>query len=114
MRISDWNSDVCSSDLYDGCVIGEDADNVGPSFDLAVKPFQWIRAGNLRPMFFCEGCVGEEVFARDIHHFGEFGRARSEELRVGTTCVCTCSSRWSPYYYNQNTTATFAPNNALR
>src|SRR3546814_20676022 len=83
MRISDWNSDVCSSDLYDGCVIGEDADNVGPSFDLAVKPFQWIRAGNLRPMFFCEGCVGEDVFARAIHHFGEFGRAFTPGIGAG-------------------------------
>src|SRR3546814_13762415 len=29
---------------------------------------------------------------------------RSEERRVGTECVSTCRSRWSPYYSKQNTT----------
>src|SRR3546814_11446126 len=28
---------------------------------------------------------------------------RSEERRVGTECVRTCRSRWSPYPYKQNT-----------
>src|SRR3546814_20787577 len=27
---------------------------------------------------------------------------RSEERRVGTECVSTCRSRWSPYHYKQN------------
>src|SRR3546814_16646024 len=26
------------------------------------------------------------------------GQCRSEERRVGTECVSTCSSRWSPYH----------------
>src|SRR3546814_15931240 len=29
-------------------------------------------------------------------------RFRSEERRVGTECVSTCRSRWSPYHYKQN------------
>src|SRR3546814_14275940 len=28
--------------------------------------------------------------------------ARSEERRVGTECVSTCRSRWSPNHYNKN------------
>src|SRR3546814_18734745 len=32
------------------------------------------------------------------------GRSRSEERRVGTECVSTCRSRWSPYHETINTT----------
>src|SRR3546814_12132551 len=32
------------------------------------------------------------------------GLARSEERRVGTECVSTCRSRWSPYYEKKDKT----------
>src|SRR3546814_19253431 len=31
------------------------------------------------------------------------GIHRSEVRRVGTGCVCTCSSRWLPSHYNKHT-----------
>src|SRR3546814_21189892 len=107
MRISDWSSDVCSSDLI-------------------VHP--WTGEGH----FYCQkGCEA------DLHELADFyesvwqGRdppdlkadigaylgyseadltlwanggyrflppVRSEERRVGKECVSTCRSRWSPYH----------------
>src|SRR3546814_7392515 len=71
MRISDWSSDVCSSDL--GLSAGPGPVGLGV-------------AGPLRPPSATEG------------RRGDFGWARSEERRVGKECVSTCRSRWSPYH----------------
>src|SRR3546814_11374261 len=70
MRISDWSSDVCSSDLG----TSDPGKNIG-------------RDGSVRWL---------AVFQRrqpDAH------TRRSEERRVGKECVSTCRSRWSPYHY---------------
>src|SRR3546814_14274746 len=37
---------------------------------------------------------------QELRH-GMTGFRRSEERRVGKECVCTCSSRWSPYHYHK-------------
>src|SRR3546814_16836636 len=34
---------------------------------------------------------------------------RSEERRVGTECVSTCRSRWSPYHYKNKLTKSTMP-----
>src|SRR3546814_4950845 len=72
MRISDWSSDVCSSDLQ------------GPR---PRAPGGREQAGRR-----LEGGVV-------LVHQGEPRRSRfrSEERRVGKECVSTCRSRWSPY-----------------
>src|SRR3546814_4510593 len=75
MRISDWSSDVCSSDLAPER--GELAIDVGAL--VAV----------LRAAHPVDG-VGSVLFA-------DFQK-RSEERRVGKECVSTCRSRWSPYH----------------
>src|SRR3546814_1870738 len=78
MRISDWSSDVCSSDLprqRRQCVF-DFLDGAQNHF-LPGEVF-FPRAG------FCD---------RDIRL-----EARSEERRVGKECVSTCRSRWSPYH----------------
>src|SRR3546814_10890913 len=79
MRISDWSSDVCSSDLRvimfgDGGLVGGDD----------------LRAGTQRRA---------EQFGRIIRAAEQFDDeiGRSEERRVGKECVSTCRSRWSPY-----------------
>src|SRR3546814_14024271 len=95
MRISDWSSDVCSSDLLHAL------DNVQLELD----------AGGLLD--------GDHAFLADLlHSFGDLaaddliaiGRddtdlgdlvIRSEERRVGKECVSKCRSRWSPYHYNK-------------
>src|SRR3546814_19414840 len=87
MRISDWSSDVCSSDLHQQDMV------------------RAIAAGSLKP-------VVDRVFpfAEIGHAFrhqearGHFGKiCRSEERRVGKECVSTCRSRWSPYHYKKTT-----------
>src|SRR3546814_2573901 len=69
MRISDWSSDVCSSDLT---ARRRNARSVGD------RNGQGVRAGDPPP---CRAPHG-----------------RSEERRVGKECVSTCRSRWSPYH----------------
>src|SRR3546814_4175858 len=82
MRISDWSSDVCSSDLLDG----DAADSGGGTRDGAVL-CEGQSAGQSATGE-CKGCArigGSELL-----------RIRSEERRVGKECVSTCRSRWSP------------------
>src|SRR3546814_20578362 len=97
MRISDWSSDVCSSDLdlsidtglhilrqqasaaimdpgaideERGVIKGEERLRNSPAAIVGVKQLEIIAAGTLLP--------------------------RSEERRVGQECVSTCRSRGSP------------------
>src|SRR3546814_1989228 len=86
MRISDWSSDVCSSDLQ---VVA----------DRREAEAQVIRRHRIAR------CLD------DRRHRARLGRPealaklaldiaepeRSEERRVGKECVSTCRSRWSPY-----------------
>src|SRR3546814_5339049 len=84
MRISDWSSDVCSSDL-------EWRDSIR---ELASCPNVTIKLGGL----------GMPLTGFDFHErretvrSSELAEARSEERRVGKECVRTCRSRWSPYH----------------
>src|SRR3546814_2928519 len=85
MRISDWSSDVCSSDLVEQIV--------RPALD---------------PPRVTGGEQVGDLIGRDGEHAGEvptgegedagLPSVRSEERRVGKECVSTCRSRWSPYH----------------
>src|SRR3546814_9238758 len=87
MRISDWSSDVCSSDLH---VAWEDvgahqfADCIAVFEHAMLERF--VVAGFFR--------VGQP----DIERHHATLDVRSEERRVGKECVSTCRSRWSPYH----------------
>src|SRR3546814_4405903 len=88
MRISDWSSDVCSSDLLPKRLLPAFAFRL--FFD-ACRLSRWPLAGckTGRPL------VGTSSDTRrGIHH----GHQRSEERRVGKECASTCRSRWSPYH----------------
>src|SRR3546814_5595548 len=95
MRISDWSSDVCSSDLE----INRSAYALSAT-NLLLHGFDHsrIRYGNsLRdPKFVREGELErfDVVVANPPFSMSE----RSEERRVGKECVSTCRSRWSPYH----------------
>src|SRR3546814_12039580 len=87
MRISDWSSDVCSSDL------GDDADDAAlhrPG-EHADRPGSRSGAGDRRG----RAAGGVVPGCRPV--FANAGR-RSEERSVGKECVSTCRSRWSPYH----------------
>src|SRR3546814_12533346 len=111
MRISDWSSDVCSSDL----LAGPGTQRVAAPLDrvqhrpgeAAVDPGAQPRHMHLDPVG-----AGVEVdppygleqgLARDraTGHAREIGEqvefARSEGRRGGTEGGSTCRSRWSPY-----------------
>src|SRR3546814_7487792 len=76
MRISDWSSDVCSSDLLDTC----------PQAALANYPD--IVKQHL-------GIPDDQVVACGISiGYQDPAEPRSEERRVGKECVSTCRSRW--------------------
>src|SRR3546814_13791380 len=84
MRISDWSSDVCSSDL---CFL----------FLIAVL----LNGGLKYIVNLYTGRVAEALVRRlrlTVHR-----EWRSEERRAGKVCVSTCRSRWSPYHSKKNT-----------
>src|SRR3546814_1992960 len=113
MRISDWSSDVCSSDL-----------NACGNLQNLLKPsrsdrMQGARSGRFRHpasrALHTHACcgAGTAVYMRvheDSEHRATMYRTyecrgrmdaqerRSEERRVGKECVSTCRSRWSPYH----------------
>src|SRR3546814_10944722 len=100
MRISDWSSDVCSSDLALLLVhvelepaallhrVAQLAEGVG-QLDAAgeqLEPFRQPRIARLRAG---QRRLGTRIVVED---------GRSEERRVGKECVSTCRSRGSPYH----------------
>src|SRR3546814_7074831 len=87
MRISDWSSDVCSSDLRAVTAIDDDDGWIDPRDGLQ-RPTDLIDMLHL--VMEDVGMVGA-IAAHARQH-------RSEERRVGKECVSTCSSRWSPYH----------------
>src|SRR3546814_2083156 len=101
MRISDWSSDVCSSDLCTG------------SRPTAATAGRSIEArGDLRSPRRYDGADDAPRLhqAADCRHMSEDANdtsapasrisstQRSEERRVGKECVRTCRSRWSPLH----------------
>src|SRR3546814_14492464 len=103
MRISDWSSDVCSSDLMlalqhlqAGTAAIVVQTTVPFSALLAWAVFGdrlgWRRAAGMAVAFAGIALiVGEPRVAERIDMVGS-----SEERRVGKECVSTCRSRWSP------------------
>src|SRR3546814_13743381 len=121
MRISDWSSDVCSSDLLALRLI----DQPGAPVDQPQREVRFALpriAENQHPAIARRDAAG-----MDVDDFGSgparkhgarltgaeagpqgdkltlpvakpWGGGRSEERRVGKECVSTCRSRWSPYH----------------
>src|SRR3546814_8984581 len=90
MRISDWSSDVCSSDLFDVLLkeYHEHAEVV--RFLEQLKEFTIRSADMLRAQ-------SEQAVPPSLPSAVEAVPPRAEERRVGKACVGTCRSRWSPY-----------------
>src|SRR3546814_12041112 len=110
MRISDWSSDVCSSDLF--LMAGVLA--LLMRAQLAAPMLEILPQDTYNQVFTMHGTVMMFLFAvpaveaagalllpqmlaaRDL----PFPRlsARTDERRVGKECVSTCRSRWAPYH----------------
>src|SRR3546814_19428878 len=99
MRISDWSSDVCSSDLvWPVLVQGEGA---AQQVAAAIRGFNALpEQGRLpRPDLLIVARGGgslEDLWAFNEEIVVRAAAERTEERRVGNACVSTCSSRWSP------------------
>src|SRR3546814_18912065 len=96
MRISDWSSDVCSSDL-----IGWDLSTAAiwrpkatQNIVLRLSAAALVSGDGFRDLFdsLGGGRTYYSILANAILTY------RSEERRVGKECVSTCRSRWSPYH----------------
>src|SRR3546814_11053912 len=111
MRISDWSSDVCSSDLLEGDLPDATANaiitnEILPAFRQGDYP-AGIAAGVDAIILAIEGAY-QPMERRESRGFPPvlillifafIGIAlRSEERRVGKECVSTCRSRGAPYH----------------
>src|SRR3546814_11449663 len=117
MRISDWSSDVCSSDLYLAKraelveIAGRQFKNNG--FRATTLAEIGHKAGLDRATVYYYFGSKEELFRECLRvgvddNINECERIandpvlstaeRSEERRVGKECVSTCRSRWSPFH----------------
>src|SRR3546814_1941693 len=105
MRISDWSSDVCSSDLPTSGIL------------LYATYAKTFKSGGINQNGVPNGADGNPLLAaatikpESVQHYEAGAKAefwdrrgtfnlsifRSEERRVGKECVSTCRSRWSPY-----------------
>src|SRR3546814_15483182 len=100
MRISDWSSDVCSSDLL--------------LRSLRKMTAEDVKAHSVKGQY-TAGAVNGEAVAGYADELGRPSNTEtfvalkafidnwrwkggSEERRVGKECVSTCRSRWSPYH----------------
>src|SRR3546814_3489036 len=84
MRISDWSSDVCSSDLVDRPLIQYAVDEAR---EAGIEQFIFVTSR------------GKGLIEDHFDHAFELEEAmRSEERCVGKGCVSQCRSRWSPYH----------------
>src|SRR3546814_11685000 len=95
MRISDWSSDVCSSDLEASQQIrrdGLESVSVGP-----LMKSVGLTHGGFYGHFESRSALLAEALERALLEGEANAKAlRSEERRVGKECVRTCRSRWSP------------------
>src|SRR3546814_14247630 len=105
MRISDWSSDVCSSDLgmvsvmtmhqskgleFPFVFVGHLGDNASPESTHELEDMFGVFP-NLSGRNFT-------ALSADMRAELDTVRKRSEERRVGKECVSTCRSRWSTYH----------------
>src|SRR3546814_2950698 len=111
MRISDWSSDVCSSDLEE--LVSSGSRSWTSEFYPGTLLYLYEYSGDeslLKEAMEKLDLVEKEKDNKGTHDLGfmlycSFGNAyrlmgdtsfRSEERRVGKECVSTCRSRWSP------------------
>src|SRR3546814_13990338 len=100
MRISDWSSDVCSSDLYLWQHVLEENGFDVTLEQLDVAPtFVGVAEGDL-DLFFDTWLpiTHEDYWTQYGDQVEDLGVWRSEERRVGKECVSTCRYRWSTYH----------------
>src|SRR3546814_18082346 len=104
MRISDWSSDVCSSDL----ARFEGPRHLALRIDIDAEPAAIVFLVEAHHRRHAVAVLGHrdhrQAFRPQLPLHPVEGRHRSEERRVGKECFSTCRSRWAPYLYKTRTT----------
>src|SRR3546814_20880952 len=103
LRISDWSSDVCSSDLdyVDHPDFATNAMRVKNMEKTVALVQDRFRQKTVAHWVACLSDAG--VPCSPIHTVAEALRS-SEERRVGKDCVSTCRSRCMPYHHKKKRT----------
>src|SRR3546814_16081984 len=107
MRISDWSSDVCSSDLVEQDAVGGvhavrlavvHGHPIGVQLGrrIGAARIERRRLALRRLLDLAEQLGGRGLVEPHL-------AASSEERRVGKAVVSPCRSRWSPYHLKHNT-----------
>src|SRR3546814_18104963 len=111
MRMSDWSSDVCSSDLMTTLDI-QDGNQASLNVDIVDVADKLLKAmEKVAALFGKKGVKAVQTFHKAMmtaFRIADYaglslkpaplGDFRSEEGRVGKECVSTCRSRSSPYH----------------
>src|SRR3546814_17025567 len=104
MRISDWSSDVCSSDLVMTALLklGQEVDDFDAwDFIDFVDDKGAFTPNQVAMILWRMGSAGVNYRPADwtvrMRRDSDWRPLRSEELREGHECVNTCIARWSPY-----------------
>src|SRR3546814_14709776 len=118
MRISDWSSDVCSSDLFARLYPEQYAATVSGDQMYRDAQERWRNTLNgLQTTMQMQAQVSQNLGEDDSVLADLVGKSqsaagaltamqRSEERPVGQECVSSSSSRWSPSHYtNKNNSA---------
>src|SRR3546814_15109721 len=122
MRISDWSSDVCSSDLRRD-LLGNALHTIGRArnppeefgdarvdafrqyldlFAQRLAALEKLAVVGLQPPLEPRKIAGEAAVGGHRLHFARYPLDfRSQETSVGKACVYTCRSRWSPSHYKK-------------
>src|SRR3546814_18088754 len=116
MRIRDWSSDVCSSDLLvaqqcdlevgdfvwtggDCHLYSNHLEQVALQLSREPRPYPSLNIKRKPDSLFDYRYDDFEITGYDPHpHIKAAVAVRSEERRVGKECVSTCSTRWWPYH----------------
>src|SRR3546814_20956615 len=106
MRISDWSSDVCSSDLAIDMAMAHGQTQVINRFRVGYL-MSFNAAGRLRQIIELLDAAGDDWRTRPVDTENFMSRAyygliliwigRSEESRVGKEWVSSCRSRWEQF-----------------
>src|SRR3546814_6174174 len=120
MRISDWSSDVCSSDLDSGNAMSRAPFPAASA--ISAQALSTVASGSRKTGATCAAQTlkaGYSITRVLLEWRRQSARAggrqpppaqtaptasawRSEERRVGKECVSKCRSRWSPYHSKNN------------
>src|SRR3546814_12482758 len=123
MRISDWSSDVCSSDLATArqildllpetsCLVFGLSPALLDALFRKARDTAALRDAELKKIHFHDSRreaatrLASKIDVMELARMGGWKNVnilyktyyRSEERRVGKECVSTCRSRWSPYH----------------